>query len=408
MNVWIFNHHALTPGMSGGTRHYDFGVELANRGHEVTIVASSFHYAKYQEMKRYGGSDYLVEYIDGIRFIWIQTKPYFGNGLSRVRNMLNYSLKVQKIMPNLGLSNPNIIVGSSVHLFAVWSAYRLSRRYKTPFIMEVRDLWPRTLIDMGMPKWHPFIIILAFLEKYLYKNADKIISSLPYADEYISQFVEQEKVCWISNGVNIKQLEYLPPKEKKGLVITYTGAIGIANNLQPLLDVALKLHNKKDIVFRIIGDGAEKERIKQFVSVNKLDNVSIKNAVPKTEVSALLQESDVLFLSLLNSPLYKYGISLNKLFDYMASGRVIIFHGNARNNPIKEANAGFSTDPDDIEALKNTILEIYALPHEERVMIGEKIRHFVEKHYAIEHLVDKFEDLLVQEIERKSDKTVIR
>ncbi|MGJ0302850.1 glycosyltransferase family 4 protein [Aliarcobacter cryaerophilus] len=402
MNIWIFNHHALTPNMSGGTRHYDFAKELIKRGHSVTIVASSFHYSKYKEMKDYKDKNYLCEKIDGIDFIWIKTPPYFGNGISRVKNMISYTYKVLKYIPKLDLSKPDIIVGSSVHLFAVWAAYKLSCRYKTPFIMEVRDLWPQTLIDMGMSKWHPFIVLLSWLEKYLYKKADKIISNLPYAYDYIGKFVEKEKFIWISNGVDLSNIKYTLKEKNDKFIISYTGAMGIANNLKILLDVAKKLKEKKDIYFRIVGEGAEKEKLKVFVKENKLSNVSIENSVPKNEVTNILQNSDILFLSLKDSPLYRFGISLNKLFDYMASGRVIIFSGNSKNNPIKDANAGYSIAPDNVEVLEKTILEIYNLSQEKRDTIGQKIRKYAENNYSIEILVDKFEKLLEDEIRKKN------
>lgn len=402
MNIWIFNHHALTPDMSGGTRHYDFAKELIKRGHTVTIVASSFHYSKYKEMKDYKGKDYLCEKIDGIDFIWIKTPPYFGNGISRVRNMISYTYKVLKYIPKLNLSKPDIIVGSSVHLFAVWAAYKLSCRYNTPFIMEVRDLWPQTLIDMGISKWHPFIILLGLLERYLYKKADKIISNLPYAYDYIGKFVEKEKFIWISNGVDLSNIKYISKEKSDKFTISYTGAIGVANNLHILLNVAKKLKDNENIYFRLVGEGAEKEKLKAFVKENNLLNVSIENSVPKNEVTNILQNSDVLFLSLKDSPLYKFGISLNKLFDYMASGRVIVFAGNSKNNPIKDANAGYSITPDDVEVLEKTILEIYNLSQEKRDEIGQKIRKYAEDNYSIEILVDKFEKLLEDEIRKKN------
>lgn len=402
MNIWIFNHHALTPDMSGGTRHYDFAKELIKRGHSVTIIASSFHYSKYQETKEYGNKEYLIEKIDGIDFIWIKTPAYFGNGISRVKNMISYTYKVLKYIPKLDLLKPDVIVGSSVHLFTVWAAYKLSCRYKTPFIMEVRDLWPQTLIDMGISKWHPFIVLLSWLEKYLYNKADKIISNLPYAYDYIGQFVKKEKFEWISNGVNLSNIKYTSKEKSEKFVISYTGAIGVANNLQILLDVAKELKEKKDIFFRIVGEGAEKEKLKAFVKENNLLNVSIENSVPKNEVTNILQNSDVLFLSLKDSPLYKFGISLNKLFDYMASGRVIVFAGNSKNNPIKDANAGYSIAPDNVEVLEKTILEIYNLSQEKRDTIGQKIRKYAEYNYSIEILVDKFEKLLEDEIRNKN------
>lgn len=400
MNIWIFNHHALTPDMSGGTRHYDFAKELIKRGHKVTIIASSFHYSKYQEMKEYSDKEYLLESIDDINFIWIKTPAYFGNGIGRVINMLFYTFKVLKIMPRLNLSNPDIIIGSSVHLFAVWAAYKLSCRYKTPFIMEVRDLWPQTLIDMGISKWHPFILLLGRLERYLYKKADKIISNLPYSYDYIGQFVEREKFIWISNGVDLSNIKYTPKEQSEKFVISYAGAIGVANNLQTLLHAAKELKDKEDIYFRIVGEGAEKEKLKKFVKENNLQNVSIENSVPKSEVSKILQNSDVLYFNLKDSPVFNYGISSNKLFDYMASGRVVIFSTNAKNNPIKDANAGYSIAPDDVEQLEKTILEIYNLTDEERIKIGEKIRAYAEENYSIEILTHKLEKLLKEEIKK--------
>lgn len=407
MNLWIFNHHALTPDMSGGTRHYDFAIELIKRGHCVTIIASSFHYSRYKEMKIYKEKDFLKENIDGIDFIWIKTPPYLGNGFARVKNMLSYTYKTLKLIPKLNLNKPDIIIGSSVHLFAVYGAYKLSRKFNTPFVMEVRDLWPQTLIDMGISKWHPFILLLGFLERYLYKRADKIISNLPFAYDYIGKYVSKDKFEWISNGVDLSNIKYIPKEKEKNLTITYTGSFGVANNLFVLLEVAKLLKKNKNIYFRIIGSGVERKKIELFVQENDLSNVSIENPVPKNKVSSILQNSDVLFLSLIDSPLYRFGISLNKLYDYMASGRVIIFAGNSKNNPIKEAKAGYSILPNDINKLEETILEIYNISEEERIKIGQRIRTFVEKNYSIEVLVNKFESLLKKEIGIFNDKTNI-
>ncbi len=400
MNIWILNHHALTPEMTGGTRHYDFAKELVKRGHKVTIIASSFHYSKYSEMKEYGCRDYLKEEIDGITFIWIKTPPYFGNGIGRVRNMLAYTNKTLRLLPKLNLKKPNIIIGSSVHLFAVYSAYKLSKQYHTPFIMEVRDIWPQTLIDMGISKLHPFIVLLGWLEKFLYKKADKVITNLPYAYKHIEKFVPSDKVVWISNGVDLENIPYIEKKKSDKFVVSYTGAVGVANNLEILVNAAEKLQNKKDIFFRIVGDGAEKERLKQLVKEKDLKNVSIEEPVAKNQVSQILQSSDILYFNLKDSPIFNFGISSNKLFDYMAAGRVIIFSTSAKNNPIKEADAGYTIEPDDPEKLTQTILEIYNLSQEERDKIGKKIRKYVEEKYSIGVLVDKLEHLLENEVKR--------
>jgi glycosyltransferase involved in cell wall biosynthesis len=354
-------------------------------------------------MKEYGDKEYLIEDIDDIKFIWFKTSPYYGNGIKRVINMLSYTKKAIYLLPKLKLDKPDIIIGSSVHLFAVYAAYKLAKRFDTPFIMEVRDIWPQTLIDMGISKWHPFVILLGWLEKYLYKKADRIISNLPYAYEHIQKFVSKDKFVWISNGVDLENIDYVKKQEADIFTIAYTGAIGIANNLTLLVDVAEKLKNKEYIHFRIVGDGAEKEKIKKLVKIKKLNNISIENPVAKNEVSKILQSSNVLYFNLKDSPVFNYGISSNKLFDYMAAGRVIIFSTYAKNNPIKDADAGYTIIPDDINELKKVILEIYNLPHEKRLEIGKKIRKHAENNYSIEILANKFEEVLKIEVEKYND-----
>lgn len=403
MNICIFNHHALTPDMSGGTRHYDFAKELVKRGHNVTVVASSFHYSKYKEMKEYRDKEYLLEKIDGVNFIWIKTPPYFGNGISRVKNMLSYTYKVLNIIPKLNFKNPDIIIGSSVHLFAVYGAYRLSKKYNTPFVMEVRDIWPQTLIDMGMSRWHPFIIVLGCLEKYLYKKADKIISNLPYAYKHIEQFVSKDKFIWLSNGVDLDNISYREKQKTDKFTVSYTGAIGVANNLALLVDAAERLKEKKDIFFRIVGDGAEKEKLKELLKVKELKNITLEEPVAKNKVSEILQSSDILYFNLKDSQVFNFGISSNKLFDYMASGRVIIFSTKAKNNPIKDADAGYTIEPDDLKQLEQTILDIYNLQQDERNAIGRKIRKYAEENYSIGILTDKLEKLLENEVRKYND-----
>ena len=389
--------------MPGGTRHYDFAKELVRRGYDVTIVASSFHYSMFKEMKNYHEKKILLENKDEINFVWIKTPPYHGNNYKRVWNMLIYTFNVLNYLPKLNLPKPDIIIGSSVHLFAAGAAYKLSKKYNIPFIMEVRDLWPQTLIDMGISKWHPFIIFLGRLERFLYSKADKIITTMPYAYEYIERYVSKEKITWISNGVDISKFKYFPKKRTEKLIVTYTGAIGKANNLDILLKVANELKNQRNIFFNIIGDGPEKEKLINYKNTNNLQNVYIKNSLPKNKIIDVLINSDVLFLSLLDTPLYKYGISMNKLFEYMAVGRIVILAGNPRNNPLSEANAGFTVPPNDVNGLKNTILKIYNLSERERNDIGRKLRKHVENNYSIKVLVNKLEDIFKEIIKNKEN-----
>ena len=402
MNVWIFNHYALTPDLPGGTRHFDFAKELTNRGHKVTIFASSFHYSLLKEIKKYNKNKFILESYNGINFIWIKTFPYKKNNWKRVLNMLSYSYRSYKVAKNyekIGIEKPHIIIGSSVHLFAVYTAYKLSKFFKVPFVMEVRDLWPQTLIDMGISKWHPFVILLGILEKFLYKQAKRIITLLPKIKNYIiSLGISEDKIVWIPNGVYIDRFstKKLKNKNTEKFTVTYAGAIGKANNLDVLIEAAKILKGIPNIEFVIVGDGPERERLEKKVLEIGLNKVQFKGSVSKNEVLSYLCNSNILYFNLKESPVFRYGISSNKLFDYLASGKPIIFSAFAGNNPVAEARAGITIPPENPEALAEAILKLYRMPDEERKEMGLRGRKYVEKYHSIPKLVDKLEKVLYE------------
>jgi len=205
MNIWIFNHYAITPDLPGGTRHYDLAQELVKRGHQATIFASSFHHGRHQEMKLASGERWKVEDVDGVRFVWIKTFAYQRNDWRRVLSMVSYMLRawwlgrrLPKLSPEIG--KPNVIIGSSVHLLAALAAYWVAKHHRARFIMEVRDLWPQTIIDMGkMSGRNPVIKILQILERFLYRRAKRIIILGPRMGDYIcARGIEEKKLVWIS------------------------------------------------------------------------------------------------------------------------------------------------------------------------------------------------------------------
>lgn len=188
--LWFFNQPAVTPDMQGGTRHYDLGRELTKRGYDVTIFASSFHHNQHKETKLSPKEKWKLEEIDGIKFVWIRTFPFFKNNWRRVLNMASFMIRAYFLGRNRAnnkLQKPDIIIGSSVHLLSPLAGYHAARFHKAHFVFEVRDLWPKTLIDIGhMSRYHPFIVALSITERFLYKKAEKIITLLPFAHRYIT------------------------------------------------------------------------------------------------------------------------------------------------------------------------------------------------------------------------------
>ena len=171
MNIWIFNHYATAPYHVGGTRHYDLALELVKKGHNVTIIASSFNHFLKQETIEYPGKSYfLKEEINGVQYLWIKTIKYEGM-FKRLLNILDYTRKAHKIAKKMIKdSKPDVIIGSSVHPFAAYIGYKISKKSNSIFYFEERDLWPQTFVDFGkISKNNPITKVLYWFENLLYK-----------------------------------------------------------------------------------------------------------------------------------------------------------------------------------------------------------------------------------------------
>lgn len=396
MNIWIFNHYAISPNLPGGTRHYDFSRELIKRGYDISIFASSFHYTLLRETKEYETQNYLIEDVDGVRFIWIKTYPYRRNDVKRVLNMLSYTIRAYWTGRKKIQEKPDIIIGSSVHLFAVYGAYRLSRRFKVPLLVEIRDIWPQTLIEMGMPKWHPFVIVLRALEKFLYKKAAKIITLLPKSQDYFeNQGIRPEKIRLIPNGVDLEKYRCVSASQIASSVfkIMYVGKHGQSDSLKMLLDAAKAIQDsgQDDIRFILIGDGIDKDALINYSVTIDLKNVEFRPSVKKRMVPDVLNEAAVLVSLMQDAAIYRYGVSENKELDYAASAKPIIVVGNPRGNFIEEARCGMVIPPLNPETLAKAVLSLRAMDEQERKNMGRRGREYVEKSFAIPLLVTKLE-----------------
>lgn len=399
MNIWIFNHYAIPPSLPGGTRHYDFAQELIRHGHRVTIFASSFHYGNRIETKQYGKKSYIIEEIDGITFVWIKTVPYRKNDIRRFLNMLSYTYRVWCDIEDMPLSAPDIIIGSSVHMFAVYAAYRIAKLFDVPFVMEIRDIWPQTLIDLGMSRYHPFVLLLGWLEKHLYQKAERIITLLPYAARHIRSVapVDEKNIVWIPNGAAIDRNSTIAPHPftTGNLNVVYAGALGEANNLTTLIESAQLLRDEP-VSFHIVGDGPMKKTLENMSGKSAPDKVFFYGSLPKTAALSMIKGADVLYFSLTDSPVFRFGISSNKLFDYLSAGRPILFASNSGNNPVQEAGAGISVPAENPHAVAEGIRTFLKMTEQERGAMGAKGESYMAEHHDTRNLAARLEQNLTQ------------
>jgi len=227
------------------------------------------------------------------------------------------------------------------------------------------------------------------LERYLFHHAERIVMLWRHTDAYVeAQGVSPDKILWVPHGVELGRYEELEPYEgapRKPFRIMFLGGFVASNSLDSILDAAAVLNERGryDIKFVMIGSGQEREALIKRARDEHLDNVDFRPAVPKREVGKVMGEADAFIYGLRDLPLYRFGISLNKLTDYLAAGRPIVFFGKSTYDPVRNAEAGFSVPPGDPEVLAGAIERLVALTPGERIEMGERGRRYLLEHHNI-------------------------
>lgn len=400
-SVVILNHHATAPDTGGGGRHYELAKSLSNEGHNVCVLASSYDNGK----KVYLTDDDVneVKLSERFKFVRFKTTPSYTNTLGRFLNYANYK-RHSSSYKNFE-EKPTVIIASSVHPLAWIAGYNLSKRYNAKFIVEVRDLWPLTMYeDFSGIKRKVVFAYLEYLEKMYYRLADAIITTAPFAYEYMEEKyrIDRNKVFYIPHGIDIERFdmqanysEDILPKELNVVLnskfcVTYTGALSKSEGLETFIESAKILKKYKDIKLIVVGDGSEKNKLDKIIEENKLENILMIGKQPRNYIPLILKKSKILFCGLMEREAFKYGISKNKFYDYMAAKRPIIFASTVRDSLISKAQAGLTIEPNNPEGLAKNIIYL----HKEYNTVGKEFglngRRFVEENHTVKIIADQF------------------
>lgn len=392
MRIWFVNNYALPPGSKGGpTRHLGIARALRDRGHEVTIIASIFdHYSRTDHRARVG-TWWQVEDIEGVRYVWLHT-PRYGDLKRRAVSMAVFAARVAQLKRRMSGESPDVVIGSSPHLLAPLGARFLARSQHVPFIMEVRDIWPQSLIDLGeMSAGHPAMRALSLLEGHLYRRADAVVTVLPFAREHLLERGADASCLYVvPNGVEL-QTERSERVPHSGFVATYAGTMGLANGLEVAVDAGIELHKRgrEDIVIRLVGDGPERNAL--LTRASGCPNVRIESAIRAAEVPQLLAESDVGLLLLRDSPVFRWGISPTKLFDYMAAELPVVSAVSAPSDSALEVATVAKARPGDPGSLADALEFAAGLTDDARGLVGRAAREHVLRFNTFDALSEQVE-----------------
>lgn len=397
LTIWMFNHYAVPASEPGGSRHYALAKHLIQRGHTAVIIAACRNYQAPQISRLGANESSRLETLGGVAFLWLKTSGYRKNGASRIWNMLSYSRRVIAREGFDGLPRPDVVIGSSPHPFAALAAQRIAADYSVPFLLEVRDLWPQSLIDVaGVSRFNPFVVLLAIIERFLYRRAQTVVSLLPAAADHIRTVARKSvEVVWVPNGVDLSMVPApRPASDTAPFTLMYAGAHGPANGLDVILDAAAILEREgaaNGLKVLLIGEGSEKYRLQTRAADLGLTSVGFENPIPKNEIYTHLAKADGFLMLLKDSPVFRWGISPNKLFDYMATGRPVIFGVNTPYNPVAMSGGGLTTPPENARALADAIVRLKALPRTERAAMGERARAYVVQNHSFDQLAGRIE-----------------
>ncbi|NLG92236.1 MAG: glycosyltransferase family 4 protein [Clostridiales bacterium] len=407
MNIIYINHYAGSTQHGMEFRPYFMAKRWAAAGHNVTIVASSYSHlrTKNPDMQ---GKNTMEQMLDGVRYFWIAGPEYHGNGVGRIKNMLSFLHGLYKYGDEIAAQGkPDAVIASSTYPLDIYPAHKLAKKYGAMLIYEVHDLWPLSPIELGgMSPHHPYIMVMQAAENYCYKHSDYVVSLLPNAKGHMVEHgLKPEKFICIPNGIIKADWEKPmadPPvyydklkqyHDEGYFLIGYTGAHGIANALDSFVEAGEMLRKEK-IKLLLIGPGPERERLVQKVKDRNLgETVELLEPVKRGQIPELLHQMDALYIGLQRQPLFRFGVSPNKLMDYMMAAKPVIFAIEAGNDMVADANCGISIPPEDSKAIAEAARKLASLSKEELNAMGERGRKYILENNEYDVLSQKFLDV---------------
>lgn len=365
MIIWIIDHYSVPVKYYPLARNTNFAKNLIKMGHEVIIfAASTVHNSEINLITN--GSRYIEMIDDGIKYVLVKCHQYKGNGIQRILNMYEFATKLESVCDEF--DRPDAIISTSMTLQACKKGIQIGQKYGCRKVAQITDLWPETLIAYGIAKKnHPLIQLFRRIEKWIYINADRIVFSMEGAYDYIieqrwEKVVPRSKVEYINNGIDIELFEYNKEhfqvndsdlEDESAFKIIYTGSIRKANDVGFLIDVVKRLQDN-GVKLLIWGSGDEESTLKKRIVDEGIGNVVFKGRVEKKYIPFIVSKATYNIVDGMDTPLLRYGISANKIFDYFASGKPAITFINNESNPIIKNDAGVAID-NSVEKAANDI-----------------------------------------------------
>ena len=399
MHILLIHQAFAALNEAGGTRHHELAIYLAAQGHKVTVIASPVSYLTGEAGA--GQMRWLQRQDGGEGVTILRAFTYRGLHKSFVHRVFSFvSFMLSSFIIGLGVKKVDLVWGTSPPIFQALTAWALARIKRVRFLFEVRDLWPEFAIAVGVLDNPVLIATSRWLERFLYRQADRLMVNSPGFIEYI-EAQGGENIALIPNGADADMfdpaLDGADFRREHGLdnkfVALYAGAHGMSNDLEVVLRSASILREDTDIVWVLLGDGKEKPLLQLRAAELGLRNLYFIPPLPKQSMRHALAAADACIAILKPVEMYKT-VYPNKVFDYMAAGRplVLAIDGVVRE-AVEEAGAGLFAQPGEPQAVAQAVGKLAADPDKARKM-GLAGRAYLEEHFDRRKLAAELEELM--------------
>lgn len=394
--IWIFNRHGMPPAFEPRVRNIKFSKVFQENGYSVTMfTASTLHNMSINLID--GRERYIEREYDEYRYIHIRTTNYKGNGLKRVWAMLQYNMGLLRVALKSS-DKPRIII-SSLGITGFFIPFVIAKRHKCPTIVEIRDLWPESIIEFAGLRRNSLLAKLLFsIERCVYQKADAIVFAKEGEVEYIREkgwdlesggSIDMQKVFYVNNGVDIKEFDtnkeqYWFPDEHldddSKFCLVYAGAVRTANAVGRLVDAAkiLKERGYENVYILVFGDGTELSELTERSQSLELNNIIFKGNIEKKYMPSVLSRAHATILNYKPCGIWKRGNSSNKLFEYMAAGKPVISTVMMGYDIISKYECGFSVEKETDEGIADAIVKVYELPQQDYERLCKNARRGAE------------------------------
>ena len=408
MHILFLSHYFPPEVNAPASRTYEHCKQWVEDGHEVTVVTCAPNHPRGEVYEGYRNRLYFTESIEGIRVVRLWTYVTANKGL--IRRTLNYiSYMVATIVVAPFLKSADVVLSTSPQFFNGLAGYFVSRIKRVPWILEIRDLWPESILAVGAIKNKKIIRALEFLEIFAYRKSDRIVPVTNAFRQYmIDKGIDAAKIEVIKNGVDLNTYNIQPNdinmQRTFGIegkfVASYMGTHGMAHHLETILEAAELLQDRSDIVFLLVGDGAERKKLLTLCKDKGLSNVVMIGQQPKEMMPKLWAISDVSLVLLKKLDLFKTVIP-SKIFESMAMKRPVILGVEGESREIIEAaKAGLTIEPENSKELVDCVLKLADNPGLGK-KLGDNGHSYVASQFNRKIIARRYSDFIESVVKKK-------